>query len=481
MGHARSPSRSSTTRATARRRRPPAGRCAGSTRTRAGSGCSSAGRRCTAPRASRPATACSSRSRSGRSSASGPAFEAGCQMGLHCVPGGGMSSQLRLAMIERVGATVVCCTPTYALRLAEVAAHERAGAPARGEQRARADRRRRAGRQHSGDARADRAELGRARHRPSRPDRSRPGQLRVLGGAGFLHLNEGEYICEVLDPVTARPVRRRRAGRAGRHQPRPHRQPGHPLPHRRHRRRGDRNRARAAGRGRGSRAASCARADDMVNIRGVNVYPASIESVVRAFPEVVEFRSTVSRPGAMRSLSVEIELAPRTADRPAARRRGWRSELREALGLTVPVHVVEPGTLAAVRDEGPAVRRGGVDHVSSVHRGSIRDRTSSSSAAARPARPSPRCSRSRACRVAALRARALSALSHRRVADPRDLLGAEAAEHAAEDAAEPLRQEVQRAVRQRRTASCRRRSTSGTTSRTSARRPGRSCAASSTR
>ena len=49
------------------------------------------------------------------------------------------------------------------------------------------------------------------------------------------------------------------------------------------------------------------------------------------------------------------------------------------------------------------------------------------------------------------------------------------------DAAEPLRQEAQRAVRQRRAASCRRRFTSGTTSRTSARRPGRWSAASSTR
>ena len=45
-------------------------------------------------------------------------FEAGSQMGLLCVPGGGMSSQLRLSMIDTVGATVICCTPTYALRLA---------------------------------------------------------------------------------------------------------------------------------------------------------------------------------------------------------------------------------------------------------------------------------------------------------------------------------------------------------------------------
>src|SRR5262245_3858737 len=52
-------------------------------------------------------------------------FEAGHQMGLHCIPGGGMSSQIRLALIESVGATVVCCTPTYALRLAEIAEHER--------------------------------------------------------------------------------------------------------------------------------------------------------------------------------------------------------------------------------------------------------------------------------------------------------------------------------------------------------------------
>ena len=82
---------------------------------------------------------------------------------------------------------------------------------------------------------------------------------------------------------------------------------------------------------------------------------------------------------------------------------------------------------------------------------------------------------------AALRARSISALSHRRVADSRDLLGAAAAQHAAEDAGQPLRQEVQRAVRQLAAAGSRRRSTSGTTSRTSARRPGRWCAASSTR
>ena len=75
----------------------------------------------------------------------------------------------------------------------------------------------------------------------------------------------------------------------------------------------------------------------MVNIRGVNVYPAGIESVVRRFAEVVEFRSTVSRTGAMRSLRLEIELAPRRGDGRGDGRAACRIELREALGLTVPV------------------------------------------------------------------------------------------------------------------------------------------------
>ena len=86
------------------------------------------------------------------------------------------------------------------------------------------------------------------------------------------------------------------------------------------------------------------RADDMVNVRGVNVYPAAIESVVRRFPEVVEFRSTVRESGAMRSLSVEIELRAPAPNAPATATQVSR-RLREALGLSVPVHVVEPGTL----------------------------------------------------------------------------------------------------------------------------------------
>ncbi len=160
---------------------------------------------------------------------------------------------------------------------------------------------------------------------------------------GLLHINEAEFIAEVLDSQTGREVRRRAAGRASRHQSRSHRQSRHPLPDRRHRRaalgavRCGRTWARLEG-------GILSRADDMVNIRGVNVYPVGIESVVRRLTEVVEFRSVVSRQGSMRSLRLEIEVAPEFEDSNAVASR-VAYHLREALGLSVNVQVVESGTL----------------------------------------------------------------------------------------------------------------------------------------
>ena len=87
-----------------------------------------------------------------------------------------------------------------------------------------------------------------------------------------------------------------------------------------------------------------ARTDDMINIRGVNVYPSGIESVVRRFPEVAEFRSTVSQSAALRTLSLEIELVPSVADARAVVAK-LTQHLRESMALTVPIHVVAPGTL----------------------------------------------------------------------------------------------------------------------------------------
>src|SRR6185436_5797835 len=52
------------------------------------------------------------------------AFEAGLRMGCRCLPGGGMNSAARARAVVDLGATVLCCTPTYAIHLAEVARRE---------------------------------------------------------------------------------------------------------------------------------------------------------------------------------------------------------------------------------------------------------------------------------------------------------------------------------------------------------------------
>ena len=49
------------------------------------------------------------------------AFEAGQQLGAMCLAGGGMSSAVRLHVLLENECTVLCCTPTYALHLAETA------------------------------------------------------------------------------------------------------------------------------------------------------------------------------------------------------------------------------------------------------------------------------------------------------------------------------------------------------------------------
>jgi phenylacetate-CoA ligase len=269
-------------------------------------------------------------------------FEAGYQIGLHCIPGGGMSSQIRLAIIEAVGATVVCCTPTYALRLAEIAAHERP-------QRSLAESTVRllivAG-EPGGSIPATRARIERSwgarvidHHGLTEVG---PVSFECWDAPGFLHVNEGEFIAEVVDPASERPVPDGAHGELvltnlGRTA----------SPVIRYRtgdivvRRSDpcicgRTWARLEG-------GILSRVDDMVNIKGVNVYPVGIESVVRRFAEVVEFRSIVSPVGSMRSLRMEIEVTPEADGATVASKVAY--QLREALGLSVGVHTVAPGTL----------------------------------------------------------------------------------------------------------------------------------------
>src|SRR5437867_3074722 len=133
-----------------------------------------------------------------------------CQIGAQCVPGGGMSSQIRLRMIETIGATVVCCTPTYALRLADLAAEENGvgkDAPPLSEGSVRVLI---VAGEPGGSIAATRERIERSwgarvidHHGLTETG---PISFECWESPGDLHVNEGEYICEVLDPSTGRAV-----------------------------------------------------------------------------------------------------------------------------------------------------------------------------------------------------------------------------------------------------------------------------------
>jgi phenylacetate-CoA ligase len=269
-------------------------------------------------------------------------FEAGPQVGLHCVPGGGMSSQIRLSMIEAIGATVVCCTPTYALRLAEIAELERRKPLSEGTVRTLIVAGEPGGSIPATRERIERSWGARVIDHHGLTEVG-PVSFECLEAPGALHINEAEFIAEVLDSQTGREVSDGQTGELvvtnlGRTaSPVIRYRTGDIVVRRSEPCRCGRTWARLEG-------GILSRADDMVNIRGVNVYPVGIESVVRRLTEVVEFRSVVSRQGSMRSLRLEIEVAPEFEDSNAVASR-VAYHLREALGLSVNVQVVEAGTL----------------------------------------------------------------------------------------------------------------------------------------
>ena len=172
----------------------------------------------------------------------------------------------------------------------------------------------------------------------------------------------------------------------------------------------------------------------MVNVRGVNVYPASIEAVVRPFRRgrgVPLDRVAVGRNAV--ACGSRLKSAPDAGERPARCRGAWPQQLREALGLTVPVRCRGAGHAAAVRDEGPPIHRGGVGGFMATT-GDARSPDVVVIGGGPAGSTVSTLIAQQGYRVAALRARAFPALPHRRVADSGNLLGAQAAQHAAEDA-----------------------------------------------
>jgi phenylacetate-CoA ligase len=107
------------------------------------------------------------------------------------------------------------------------------------------------------------------------------------------------------------------------------------------------------------------RSDDMLIVKGVNLYPSEVERTLLALAELApHYQLVVDRAATLARLEVQVEPAPELiarcggfrVDHPeiAALRRRAAEELRRATGLSVELTIVAPRTIP--RSEGKAVR-----------------------------------------------------------------------------------------------------------------------------
>ncbi len=98
------------------------------------------------------------------------------------------------------------------------------------------------------------------------------------------------------------------------------------------------------------------RNDDMLIIRGVNVYPSQIEAVLVGFPDIEpHYQLVVTREGILDHLSVEVEAAPLLPDWDYARvAKAIQHHIKSLIGVSCVVELKAPGVIP--RSLGKAVR-----------------------------------------------------------------------------------------------------------------------------
>ena len=256
------------------------------------------------------------------------------------IPGGGRDSLQRLHLMKELGATAMCCTPTYALRLAEVAQ----------------------------ESSFDLSEIPlRTLIHAGEPGANVPAtKVRIesvwnakcydhagaseIGAHSFeceiqpngTHVTESEFIVEVLNPETLEPVP---AGEQGELIITNLGRIGYPVIRYRS---GDlvvlnqqkctcgRSFARFEG-------GVIGRADDMVVVRGVNIFPSAVENLVRQCESVEEFRITVTTDREMGNLAIELELSKNA--NPESARKTVDQAIQNELSLRPEITLVPSGSL----------------------------------------------------------------------------------------------------------------------------------------
>jgi phenylacetate-CoA ligase len=256
----------------------------------------------------------------------------------------GGATERQVMLIRDFGARVLCATPSYALNIAEVG--EREGIDLR-----------RAGLRIGvfGAEPWSEAMRGEIESRLGLKAMDIYGLSEIMGpgvaveceAQDGLHGWEDHFLFEVIDPDSGKPL--------------PDGQPGElvittlskqALPMLRYRTRDITRLARercACGRTHARLQRITGRNDDMLIIRGVNVYPSQIEAVLVGLPGIApHYQLVLERNGSLDELTIEVESAD-----PGAGER-VRHHVKSMIGVTAAVRVLEPG--AVPRSQGKAVR-----------------------------------------------------------------------------------------------------------------------------
>jgi len=270
------------------------------------------------------------------------AFDAAVDMGCLSLPAGGMSTKARLAYIIDNDVDVVCCTPTYALRMAEVAAAEKVNIAA-SRVRALIVAGEPGGNVPATRQRIESAWNARVFDHVGMTEVG-PWGFECVAAPGYVHVNESEFIAEVIDPATRAAVGDAESGELvltnlGRVS----------CPLLRYRT-GDQVRLRRG-------VCACGRSDlrlvggvlgrldDMITVRGNNVFPSGLEQAIRRIDGVAEYRVIVSTESAMDQLLVEIEPFRRGDPLPEVLAADVARAIRDDLHLSVAVRTLDPGSL----------------------------------------------------------------------------------------------------------------------------------------
>lgn len=266
------------------------------------------------------------------------AFDAAKGMGCLSFPGGGMTSEARLQMMLDHQADVLCCTPTYALRLGEIAQLQNfpmermqvrkiivAGEP-------------------GGSIPSFREQIESLWGKETRVfdhhgmTETGPVSYECADRQGILHILETSYLAEILNPDTLIPVSEGETGELvltalGREA----------SPILRYRT-GDIVRPSWQGKKKFASDDTAliggliGRIDDMVALRGINVFPSTIDSVICKMNGIAEYRVRILSKNFLTEINIDIEPLSQKEGREIA--LNLEKTLKQMLHVRIPVNLV---------------------------------------------------------------------------------------------------------------------------------------------